>query len=101
MRSIIYVDVFFFRYGFNTSPTVRVKGFCKIFMENFDDKINQILLVAAIVSIVIGLITEGFPEGMVDGVSIGFALIIVTVVGSYNNWVAENKLGKLILISNM
>ena len=77
-----------------------MKGFCEIFMENFDDKINQILLVAAIVSIIIGLITDGFPEGMVDGVSIGFALIIVTVVGSYNNWVAENKLAKLIILSN-
>ena len=67
-------------------------------MENFDDKINQILLVASVVSIVIGIITDGFPAGMIDGVSIGLALIIVTGVGTYNNWKAQNKLAKLMML---
>ena len=70
-------------------------------MENFEDKINQILLVAAIVSVIIGLIKEGFPEGLVDGISIALALIIITVVSSFNNYVSERKLATLVRINNV
>ena len=67
-------------------------------MDNFKDKINQILLIAAIVSIVIGLIKEGFPDGLVDGISIVIALVIITVISSFNNYRSEAKLAKLILL---
>lgn len=58
------------------------------------------MVVAAVVSIVIGLIKEGFPEGLVDGVSITIALLIITVVNSANNYVSEKKLQKLILLND-
>jgi magnesium-transporting ATPase (P-type) len=70
-------------------------------MENFEDKINQILLVAAIVSVIIGLIKEGFPDGLVDGISIALALIIITVVSSFNNYISERKLAELVEINNV
>ena len=59
------------------------------------------MLVAAIVSIVIGLIKEGFPDGLVDGVSIAMALVIITVVSSINNLISERKLAKLVLLNNV
>jgi len=68
-------------------------------MENFEDRINQILLLAAIVSIIIGCIKEGFPEGLVDGVSIMLALTIISVVNSVNNYISERKLRDLICMS--
>ena len=59
------------------------------------------MLIAAIVSIVIGLIKEGFPDGLVDGVSIAMALVIITVVSSINNLISERKLAKLVLLNNV
>jgi magnesium-transporting ATPase (P-type) len=56
--------------------------------ENFDDPINVILLLAAIVSVVIGLIKSGFPDGLIEGTSIMIALLIIIVVNSANNWVS-------------
>ncbi len=66
---------------------------------NFEDRINQILLLAAIVSTVIGYFREGLPNGLIDGVSIFFALTIITVIGSANNYVSERKLQELLALS--
>jgi len=58
-------------------------------MENFEDRINQILLGAAAVSIVIGLVKEGFPDGLTEGLSICLALVIIITVSSANNYSSE------------
>lgn len=69
-------------------------------MENFEDKINQILLVAAIVSIIIGLIQHGWPEGMLEGTSIMIALCIIIVVSSGNNYASERRLANLVAMAD-
>jgi len=71
----------------------------ELIMENFDDTINKILLAAAIVSIIIGLIKEGFPEGMIEGTSILIALNIIIVVNSGNNYISERRLADLVNLS--
>jgi magnesium-transporting ATPase (P-type) len=60
--------------------------------------VNKILLGAAIVSIVIGVIKDGFA-GLIDGLSILIALIIITAVNSINNYISERKLRDLIALS--
>lgn len=70
-------------------------------MENFDDPINCILLAAAIVSIIIGLIKDGFPRGLIDGTSIIIALMIIIIVNSVNNYISELRLAKLLDDSNV
>jgi magnesium-transporting ATPase (P-type) len=72
---------------------------CELILENFEDPINQILLAAAIVSIIIGCVKEGFPNGLIDGISIFIALFIISAVNSVNNIVSEKKLRDLICIS--
>lgn len=72
---------------------------CELIIENFEDPINQILLAAAIVSIIIGCVKEGFPNGLIDGISIFIALFIISAVNSVNNIVSEKKLRDLISIS--
>lgn len=72
---------------------------CELILENFEDPINQILLAAAIVSIIIGCVKEGFPNGLIDGISIFIALFIISAVNSVNNIVSEKKLRDLISIS--
>lgn len=69
-------------------------------MENFEDRINQILLGAAVVSIAIGLYREGFPYGLIEGVSIAIALVIIVSVTSVNNYFSEKRLADLIALSD-
>lgn len=65
-------------------------------MENFNDPINVILCGAAVVSIIIGVLKEGFPEGLTEGLSIMIALVIIFVVNSGNNYMSELQLAKML-----
>ena len=70
-------------------------------LENFKDTINIILLVAAIVSLAIGILKNGFPDGLINGASILVALLIIIVVGSGNNYISELRLAKIVASSNV
>ena len=76
-------------HGTNMFPPPVIKGLCELIMENFNDPINVILCGAAVVSIIIGYIREGFPEGLTEGLSIMIALVIIFVVNSGNNYMSE------------
>jgi P-type E1-E2 ATPase len=54
---------------------------------------------AAVVSVVIGIIQRGFPDGLLEGVSIFIALTIIIVVTSGNNYVSERRLADLVNLS--
>lgn len=71
-----------------------------LILENFKDTINIILLVAAIISLVIGILKNGFPEGLINGASILVALCIIIVVSSGNNYISELRLAKIVAGSN-
>lgn len=88
-------------FGRNKFPPPKIKSIWELFMENFDDPINCILLGAAVVSIIIGLFKNGFPKGLIDGTSIIIALGIICVVNSANNWVSERRLAALLDSSNV
>lgn len=68
-------------------------------MENFEDTINQILCGAAIVSIIIGIVQHGLPDGLIEGTSILIALNIIIVVNSGNNYISERRLADLVNLS--
>jgi len=87
-------------YGVNSFPPPHIKSIGELIMENFDDPINVILLAAAIVSVVIGLIKEGFPEGLIEGTSIMIALLLIVIVNSGNNWISERRLANLLKMSD-
>lgn len=57
------------------------------------------LLVAAVVSIVVGAIKDGWG-GLIDGASIFLALIIITAVSSWNNYNSERKLRDLLALTD-
>lgn len=77
-------------------PPPEIKTLCELIMENFNDPINVILCGAAVVSIIIGLIREGFPEGLTEGLSIMIALVIIFVVNSGNNYISERQLANMV-----
>jgi Ca2+-transporting ATPase len=69
-------------------------------MENFEDQINRILLGAAVVSLIIGMIQHGWPDGMLEGTSIMLALCIIIVVSSGNNYASERRLANLVAMAD-
>ena len=69
-------------------------------MENFEDPINVILLIAGAVSMVINLIQEGWPKGIIEGVSIIISLLIIITVNSGNNYISEKRLADLVSLSD-
>lgn len=77
-------------------PPPVIKSLCELIMENFNDPINVVLCFAAVVSIVIGIIREGFPEGLTEGLSIMIALVIIFVVNSANNYSSERQLAEML-----
>ena len=70
-------------YGVNKYPEPPMKGFLVLFIETFDDTVLQILMVAAMVSLVIGYIED--PEkGWIEGVAIWIAVLLVSTITAVN-----------------
>ena len=76
-------------YGINAFPPPKIKTIFELVAENFEDPINVVLCGAALVSVVIGILKEGFPDGLTEGLSIMIALVIIIVVNSANNYASE------------
>lgn len=51
----------------------------------------QLLLLAAFVSLVIGIINDGFENGWIEGSSIFLAVFIITTVTASNNYAKEKQ----------
>jgi Ca2+ transporting ATPase len=64
-------------------------------MENFEDDMLQILCYSAVVSLVLGILTEGLAEGWMEGASILIAVVIIISVTAGNNYIKEQQFQKL------
>ena len=87
-------------FGSNSFPPPKIKTIWELIAENFDDPINVVLLIAALVSVVIGLIKEKSPKGLIEGTSIMIALMIIIIVNSGNNYISERRLANLVKLSD-
>ena len=81
-------------FGDNTFPSPPMKSFLRLFVETFDDKVLMILIVAAVVQIVISQI---YPhgEGLLEGVAILVAVLLVSLVTAGNDYSKELQFRKL------
>lgn len=68
----------------------------ELILENFEDRILQILLLAATVSLIIGVVQHGWKHGWVEGCSIFIAVFIIVAVTAGNNYVKEKQFQKLV-----
>ena len=64
-------------------------------VECFDDEMLRIISVAAIVSIIVGMIKDGPKIGWVDGSTIVIAVVIIVAVTAGNNYMKEKQFEKL------
>ena len=68
----------------------KIKSIFEIIFEAFSDKILIILLVAATISMVLGIVQD--PEyGWIDGLSIYIAVVAIVSITSTNNWIKEKQ----------
>lgn len=65
-------------------------------IENFDDRILQILCVAAVVSTVMGIYQDGLDHGWYEGVTILLAICIIVSVTAGNNYMKELQFRQLV-----
>ncbi|KAK7255053.1 hypothetical protein RIF29_28455 [Crotalaria pallida] len=73
-------------FGTNTYPRKKGRSFWRFLWEAWQDLTLIILIVAAVVSLVLGIKTEGLEEGWYDGGSIAFAVILVIVVTAVSDY---------------
>ena len=76
-------------------PLAKIKTLWQLIVACFDDPMLRVLLVAAFVSLIIGVINDGWQYGWIDGSSIFFAVFIITAVTAGNNWAKEKQFQKL------
>lgn len=58
-------------------------------LEQFEDEILRLLLLAATVSLAIGIWKEGLAKGWYEGVTIYFAILIIVTVTATNDYVKD------------
>ncbi|THU54517.1 hypothetical protein C4D60_Mb10t25940 [Musa balbisiana] len=73
-------------FGANTYPKKKGRNFLVFLWEACQDLTLIILMVAAVISLVLGIKTEGLSEGWYDGGSIAFAVILVVLVTAVSDY---------------
>lgn len=73
-------------FGTNTYPRKKGRSFWRFLWEAWQDLTLIILIIAAAVSLALGIKTEGLEEGWYDGGSIAFAVLLVIVVTAVSDY---------------
>ncbi|XP_062226645.1 calcium-transporting ATPase 5, plasma membrane-type-like isoform X2 [Phragmites australis] len=73
-------------FGSNTYPRKKGRSFLAFVWDACKDLTLIILMVAAAVSLALGITTEGIKEGWYDGASIGFAVLLVVFVTAISDY---------------
>ncbi|KAG0466038.1 hypothetical protein HPP92_020202 [Vanilla planifolia] len=73
-------------FGANTYPQKKGRNFLVFLWEACQDLTLVILIIAAVISLVLGIKTEGIKEGWYDGGSIACAVILVIVVTAVSDY---------------
>mmetsp|Transcript_43925 Transcript_43925/g.105969 ORF Transcript_43925/g.105969 Transcript_43925/m.105969 type:complete len:1041 (-) Transcript_43925:30-3152(-) len=86
-------------FGCNTLPSTPRKTFWQLFVDTFDDATLQILIVAAVVSLIIGIYDDP-STGYVEGCAILAACLIVSVVTAVNDYQKETQFRELSAVND-
>eukprot|EP00163_Fabomonas_tropica_P010515 TRINITY_DN2067_c0_g1_i3.p1 TRINITY_DN2067_c0_g1~~TRINITY_DN2067_c0_g1_i3.p1 ORF type:complete len:955 (-),score=339.67 TRINITY_DN2067_c0_g1_i3:292-3156(-) len=83
-------------FGINVVPRTPPKSLIRLFFEAFNDFTLIILICAAIVSILLGVLLSDHPEEeWIEGAAILVAVLLVTTVTAINDWSKEKQFRKL------
>ncbi|XP_028790899.1 calcium-transporting ATPase 9, plasma membrane-type-like [Neltuma alba] len=73
-------------FGTNTYPKKKGRSFWMFLWDAWQDLTLIILIIAAVVSLALGIKTEGLQEGWYDGGSIAFAVFLVIIVTATSDY---------------
>ena len=73
----------------NTKRLPTIEPFIKIFWEALTDKYLLILMAAACLSLLFGMIYKGFVNGWLEGSTIFFVVAIIVAVTTGNDYMRE------------
>ncbi len=82
-------------FGINYIPPKPPKTFLQLIWESLEDTILRILIVAAILSLALGMIFEGVKTGWIEGFAILIAVMIVSLVTAVNDYQKEQQFRNL------
>ena len=88
------------RFGTNTQRLRKIKTLWELILENFDDHILRILIVAAACSLIVGVMQHGWKAGWVEGAAIFIAVGVIISVTAGNNYIKEKQFQKLFQKAN-
>lgn len=73
-------------FGSNIKRKAVIKSFFSLILDTFEDTMNKILLLAAFVALIVGIINDGIEHGWIEGSSIFFAVAVIALVNAINNY---------------
>ncbi|KAL3505904.1 hypothetical protein ACH5RR_031286 [Cinchona calisaya] len=73
-------------YGINKFTESPAKGFWFFVREALQDKTLMILFVCALISLILGMATEGWPMGAYDGLGIIFSILFVIFINATSDY---------------
>ena len=82
-------------FGSNISLVKEPKGLLFFIVDCLRDQMLQLLLIASLVSLIIGIIENGLETGWIEGTAIFFAVFIVVSITAFNNLKKEEQFIKL------
>ena len=84
-------------FGANRLPAVRPKNFFALWVSNLKDPILIMLMVAALISTILGaaIPAEREESAWTEGVAIWVAVLVVSLVGAGNDWNKDRQFQKL------
>ncbi len=85
-----------YRFGSNKKRLPKIRSLWELVVETLEDRILQILLLAATAALIIGVVQHGLAHGWVEGISIYIAVVIIVSVTAGNNYVKEKQFQKLV-----
>merc|ERR1711957_354110 len=82
-------------WGSNKKEEIIDQTYFQHVMKCFEDEMLIVLLVAAVVSLTIGILKDGIQTGWIEGVAIFFAVFVVVNISAYNNAKEEKEFNSL------
>ena len=83
------------KWGNNHLPPEKENSILAHIIECFEDPTLRVLLVASIVSLIIGVAKDGLKTGWIEGTAIFFAVFLVVSISSYMNYQETEQFLKL------
>ena len=81
-------------FGKNEFPVPQSLTWVELFLESFCDQTLIVLIIAAVVSLVVGLY-EDIAKGWIEGVAILISVVVVAMVTATNDYSKESQFRKL------